>query len=345
MTSSGDKRVAAAREQAPPLTETKPVRVGVVGVGHLGQHHARIYSEHPNAELVAVCDTDRAQARRVAKSAKTHCVHDHRQLIGQVDAVSIAVPTVLHFDIARDFMESGVHVLVEKPITSTIQEASRLIRLSRSKNCILQVGHIERFNAAVVKLREIIEDPLYIVTERLGPYNARVRDVGVVLDLMIHDIDIILQIVNSPVTRIDALGIGIFSEHEDLANARLEFANGCVVNLNASRVSVKSNRKIRIYQPTAYITINYAKQTLQVFYRSEIQKISKRGLLPVVPRARKFRLKQEEPLRAELDHFLDCVRHGRTPDVTAEHGRNALDIAVEITNQIREKVDAHRKRT
>jgi predicted dehydrogenase len=322
--------------------ENRRVRVAVVGVGHLGQHHARIYSELPDVDLVAVCDTNREQAQKVAKTSKTQCVFDHRQLLGQVDAVSIAVPTVAHFDLAKEFMEAGAHALVEKPITSTINEAAELVTVSRRENRILQVGHIERFNAAVVKLREIIEDPLYIVTERLGPYNARVRDVGVVLDLMIHDIDIVLQIVSGRLTRIDALGIGIFSEFEDLANARLEFDSGCVVNLNASRVSVKSTRKIRIFQPSAYITLNYEKQKLDVYYRAELQKLSNRGLLPAIPRARKFRLRRSEPLAAELAHFVECVRHGRTPDVTGEHGLNALEIAVEISKQIRDKVHAYR---
>jgi predicted dehydrogenase len=237
-------------------------------------------------------------------------------------------------------MSKGVHVLVEKPITNTVQEARDLVELSHTKNVILQVGHVERFNAAVRKFREIVQDPVYIVSERLGPYNARVKDCGVVLDLMIHDIDIVLQIVESRVKRIDALGIGIFGDHEDLANARLEFENGCVATLNASRVSVKSNRKIRIYQPTAYITLNYERQTLQVYYKSEIQKLSKRGLLPAIPKGKKFRLRREEPLQAELAHFIDCVRHGRTPDVTAEHGQNALEIAVEISKQIEQKVRA-----
>jgi predicted dehydrogenase len=338
---SGFLGLGAARPS--DIVEMRRLRVAVVGVGHLGQHHARIYSEHPGAELVAICDTDREAAKRVAKAHRTEIVLDHRRLLDQVEAVSIAVPTALHFEIAKDFMERGVHVLVEKPITPTVGEAATLVSLSRQFNVILQVGHVERFNAAVQKLKEIVENPLYIVTERLGPYNARIRDCGVVLDLMIHDIDIILQVVDSPVTRIDALGIGVFGDHEDLANARVEFANGCVVNLNASRVSVKSNRKIRIFQPSAYITLNYAKQTLQVFYRSEIQKLSHRGLLPVVPKARKFRLQREEPLRAELNHFIDCVRNGRTPDVTGEHGLNALELAVEISKQIRDKVDAYRK--
>jgi predicted dehydrogenase len=312
--------------------------VGVVGVGHLGQHHARIYAEEPEVDLVAVCDTNRDQAKKISRLHRTQCVFDHRRLLDQVDAVSIAVPTAQHCELAKRFMEHGVHVLVEKPITSTVEEARDLIGVSHRANTILQVGHVERFNVAVRKLREIVEDPLYIVTERLGPYNARVRDCGVVLDLMIHDIDIILQVVESRVKRIEALGINLFGDHEDLANARLEFENGCVVNLNASRVSVKSNRKIRIFQPSAYITLNYANQTLQVIERSELQRLSKRGLLPVVPRAKKIRLRREEPLRAELANFVECVRHGRTPAVTAEHGRGALEIAVEISRQIREKV-------
>lgn len=338
---STDKTDGKTKATPKRAVTTDKVRVGVVGVGHLGQHHARIYAQHPGVKLVAVSDVDKDQAQKIAKAHGTSAVFDHRQLLDQVDAVSIAVPTSHHFKVASEFMKHGVHVLVEKPITSTVDEAIKLVDLSQKRNTILQVGHIERFNAAVMKLREIVDQPLYIVSERLGPYNARIRDCGVVLDLMIHDIDIILQVVQSRVKSIAALGIGIFSDHEDLANARLEFENGCVVNLNASRISVKSNRKIRIFQPSAYITLNYAKQTLQVYYKSEIQKISKRGLLPVVPRAKKMRLKPEEPLKAELDHFIECVKNGRTPDVTAEHGRNALEIAVEISRQIRERVNEY----
>ncbi len=309
------------------------VRVGVVGVGHLGQHHARNYSELEGCQLVGLADIDRKAAAVMARKFSTQAIFDYRNLIDQVDAVSIVVPTSEHYRVARDFLEAGVHVLVEKPITSTVEEARELIKLARNKERILQVGHIERFNTAVIKLREILTKPGFIECHRLGPYDPRVRDVGVVLDLMIHDIDIILQIVRSPIVSIDAVGVPILSEREDIANARIKFQDGCTANLTVSRVTPTRMRKIRIFQPNTYVSINYQKQSMEVYSREDI-KDAREG----EPRAqivrRRLRLKKEEPLKRELQHFVQCVRDGHEPEVTGEHGHNALGVAIQIVEQL-----------
>lgn len=313
------------------------VRVGVIGVGHLGQHHARNYGAIPGCTLVGVVDVDRKAATRVASSYRTQAFFDHRYLIGQVDAVSIVVPTVYHYATAKDFLENGIHVLVEKPITDDVAKARELIELARDKNLILQVGHIERFNVAVQKLNEILDRPGFIECHRLGPYEPRVKDVGVVLDLMIHDIDIVLQLVKSPIVSIDAVGVPILSPREDIANARITFENGCQANLTVSRVTPNKLRKIRLFQANAYISLDYANQNMEVYTREEIENAA-----PGEPKAqivrRKIRLKKEEPLRAELTHFVDCVRKGEEPQVTGEHGHNALQVAVKVTEIIQGKM-------
>ncbi len=312
------------------------IRVGVVGVGHLGQHHARNYSEMEGCELVGVADLDRKSATRVAEKFRTQAFFDFRMLIGQVDAVSVVVPTTLHFGVARELMESGIHVLVEKPFTTTVEEARTLIGLAREKRVVLQVGHIERFNPAIVKLQEVLTRPGFIECHRLGPYDPRVRDVGVVLDLMIHDIDIVLQLVRSPLVSIDAIGVPILSEREDIANARLKFENGCTANLTVSRVTPNRMRKIRIFQPNTYVSIDYQKQAMEIYRREEIE-----GAVEGEPKAqivrKRLRLKKDEPLKQELTHFVQCVRDGAQPAVTGEHGQNALDVAIRIVEQIQSK--------
>ena len=314
------------------------IRVGVVGVGHLGQHHARNYSEIEGCQLVGVADVDRKAATRVANSFRTQPIFDYRELIGKVDAVSIVVPTSLHHAVASEFLKNGVNVMVEKPITTTVEQARDLIELAAAHNLILQVGHIERFNAAVVKLQDILTNPGFIESHRLGPYDPRVRDVGVVLDLMIHDIDIVLQLVNSPIVSIDAVGVPILSPREDIANARIKFANGCTANLNVSRVSPNKMRKIRIFQPNTYVSVDYMKQAMEVYQKVDIE-----GAAEGEPKAqivrKRLRIKKEEPLKRELLHFLDCVRHGNEPAVTGEHGQNALEVAIKIVEQIQRSVD------
>jgi predicted dehydrogenase len=314
------------------------IRVGVVGVGHLGQHHARNYYEIEGCNLVGVADVDRKAASRIAGSFRTQAFFDYRQLIGQVDAVSVVVPTSMHYAVASEFLKAGVHVMVEKPITTTVDQARGLIELARENNLILQVGHIERFNAAVVKLQEILTNPGFIESHRLGPYDPRVRDVGVVLDLMIHDIDIILQIVRSPIVSIDAVGVPILSpRNEDIANARIKFANGCTANLTVSRVTPNKMRKIRIFQPNTYVSVDYQKQSMEVYQKVDIE-----GAAEGEPKAqivrKRLRIKKEEPLKRELMHFLNCVREGCEPAVTGEHGQNALEVAIQVVEQIHRNV-------
>jgi predicted dehydrogenase len=314
------------------------IRVAVVGVGHLGQHHARIYSENPKCELVGVVDTDKKTAQRIAKQYGTKALYDYRALFGNIDACSIAVPTVGHFAIARECLEQGIHLLVEKPITSTVSEAHQLIDLAHVNSRILQVGHIERFNAAVMRLRQVVTEPAFIEGHRLGPYDARVKDVGVVLDLMIHDLDIILSIVNSPVVSVEGAGVGIYTDKEDIANARIHFENGCIANLTASRVTPTRKRKIRIFQKDAYISVDYIEQEMEIFRKVRIPNPPP-GTPNVSIVRKKERIEKEEPLKVELNHFLDCVLRGKEPLVKGEQARDALQLAVEISDQIRHRLE------
>lgn len=310
------------------------VRVGVIGVGRLGQHHARIYADLPNAELVGVVDTDQQRANKIAKTYRTQALFEHDMLMGKVDAVSIAVPTSAHYAIAREFLENGVHLLIEKPITETVQQARELVEIAHDKNLTLQVGHVERFNAAIVELRNIIKDPAFIEVHRLGPYDPRVQDVGVVLDLMIHDIDIILDVVNSPVKSVDAVGVAIFSDKEDIANARIHFESGCIANITASRITPKKTRKIRFFQEDAYISIDYMKPTMEVFTK-EVVENPREGMPPIDIKRKKVKLKVQEPLKAELEHFLECIERGSKPQITGEKARDALQLAVDISEMVK----------
>jgi len=302
------------------------VCVGVVGVGHLGQHHARIYSQMEGVELVGVVDTNRERAKEIADKYGTTPYFDHRQLIGRVDAVSIAVPTDLHFPIAQDYLRAGVHCLVEKPITETIEQAESLLEIAREENCILQVGHIERYNTALQSIIPRLKKPLFIECERLAPYKGRGVEVGVVLDLMIHDIDIVLSIVKSPISQIDALGVEVLTATEDIANARITFENGAVANLTASRVSQDEVRKMRIFQPDSYISLDYLNQEYKML-RKEGKRIVEQRFSPP----------KEEPLRLELADFIRCVAEAREPQVSGEHGKRALALALHITHLVRER--------
>lgn len=319
------------------------LRVAVVGVGSLGQHHARIYADNPTCDLVAVADTNPKAAKEIARKFKTKAVSDYRELVGKVDAVSIVVPTFLHHEVATFFLSNGVNVLVEKPITVTVKEAHDLIALARKNGLLLQVGHIERFNMAIKRLREICTKPGYIEAHRLGPYNGRILDVGVVLDLMIHDLDIILQLVNSPVVSIDAAGIGVYGKHEDIANVRLHFENGCIANLNASRTSPMRLRKINLFQADMFISADYIEQEIEVYRRIENPYAEDEGDPRVQIIRTKEKVRREEPLKLELESFLLCLRTKSEPIVKGEHARDALELAVQITEQIHERIDTRFK--
>ncbi|MBU1767062.1 MAG: Gfo/Idh/MocA family oxidoreductase [Candidatus Omnitrophica bacterium] len=295
----------------------KRIRVAVIGVGYMGQRHARIFSEIENASLVGVCDSSDEQRDKIALNFDTTPYSDYRQLIGKVDGVSIATPTKFHYLIAKYFLENGIHVLVEKVITSSEKEALELIELSIKNKLVLQVGHVERYNSAVIKLGEIVSSPLFIECHRVGPYPGRGTETNVVKEVMIHDLDIILQLVNSPVKSIDAVGAEVLSKTADIVNARIHFASGCVANVTASRVSEKALRKIRIFQKNSYISLDYFNQTIDMLEKGEGNTIKKTP----VP------IDKKEPLKEELKDFLDCVQYNRQPKVSGEDGLKALQLA------------------
>jgi predicted dehydrogenase len=302
------------------------IKVAVVGVGYLGSIHARIYRELQTCSLVGVCDTDPTRLAHVSSELGVPGYADYRELFDKADAVSITVPTRLHHTIARDFLGRRLHTLVEKPFTATLKEADSLIKIAECNEAILQVGHIERFNSAFSATLKLIQGPRFIECHRLSPFPHRSVDVGVVLDLMIHDIDIVLGLVNSEIKRIDAIGVPVLTEFEDIANARLTFKNGCVCNLTASRISDELVRKIRIFLKHAYISLDYRKEEAFI-YRKTPADITKEAL-PI---------EKEEPLKKELAAFIDCVIHKHTPLVSGRVGRQALAVALAIQKQIWKK--------
>jgi predicted dehydrogenase len=308
------------------------LRVGVVGAGYLGRFHAEKYARMDNVELVGVVDIDKFQAEEVAGRFNTKAYLHHKHLFGKVDAVSIVVPTPAHFSVAKDFLENNIDVLIEKPMSETIEQADELIDFAKSRNLIIQVGHLERFNPAVVALRDIIKQPMFIESHRLSIYKDRCTDVSVVLDLMIHDIDIILNFVRSEIVNIHAAGIPVISGHVDIANARLEFKSGCVANVTASRISTKNERKIRLFQKDTYISVDFANQGITVIQRND--KV-KGGLIPGME-IKQLSFAKGDALEDELKSFVKTVRRRENPEVTGQMGRDALKIALSIMKQIRD---------
>jgi len=300
-----------------------PVKVAVIGVGKLGARHAEVYSKLHGVELVGVCDVVENRAKETAHRCKTRIFKNHRDLLKLVDAASIVVPSHKHFEISRDFLENGVHLLIEKPITTTLADADEIIRLAGVHKCLIQVGHIERFNSAVRTIKNIIKTPRFIECHRLGPYDPRVSDVSVTLDLMIHDIDIVLDLVKSPIENVDAVGAFILSKTEDIANARIRFANQTICNLTASRVTPDVTRRIRIFQDNAYISLDYVTQEAEI-YTKENNHIHHR----------KIDITKSDSLKEELTHFTECIRSGTRPLVSGKEGRDALALAIEISKQI-----------
>jgi len=315
----------------------KRLKTAVIGAGYLGKFHAQKYASLEQSELVAVVDNNADAATQIAAQNNARAVTDYRELFGKVDAVSIVVPTDLHHRIARDCLENGMDVLVEKPMTVTLEEADDLIALARKNNRILQVGHLERFNAAVLALEGVLKNPLFIEAHRLAPFKARGTEVDVILDLMIHDIDIILNMVNAPVTAIHAVGVPVLSpEKNDIANVRLEFETGCIANITASRISMKEMRKTRIFQPDAYISINFATQQADVYKRMmDAEAIDE---MPQIMYD-EINIDQGDALLAEISSFLDSATKRCEPAVSGEAGRNALKVALEIIEQVE-----HRKK-
>jgi predicted dehydrogenase len=300
------------------------VRMGVVGVGHLGAIHAKIYSRLDNVDLVGVCDCNLTRAIEIGERFHTASYADYEELFGKVDAASIAVPTSLHYNIAKEFLKGGIHVLIEKPITKTLSEASELIEIAKEKDLIIQVGHIERFNSAILAIESYLEKPKFIECQRLGPFHKRVKDVGVVLDLMIHDIDIVLGLVKKDVVTIEAVGLSTVSHHEDVANVRLTFEDATIADITASRVTKDVVRKIRIFQEDSYISLDYLTQEAAIFRKVDDKIVKER-----------IKIKKKEPLKKELKSFIDCVKNHKKPLVSGVEGRRALQVALEIIEKIR----------
>lgn len=303
--------------------EVTEIRTAVIGTGYLGRFHAEKYTTLPGSRLVAVVDADAARAAEIGARLGVESTTDYRNLAGRVDAVSVAVPTPLHYEIGEFFLSRGVHVLVEKPMACTVAEADGLIRAAQEHGCVLQVGHLERFNPAVISVRDRVHHPLFIEAHRISPFQVRGTDVNVVLDLMIHDIDLILSLVDSPITRVDTVGVPVLTGGVDIANARLQFENGCVANVTASRVSNKTERKMRIFESDTYVSIDFQQKSVEIRQRRD-------GRIE----AETLSHEAGDSLRAQIDSFLGAIRNGTRPVVSGADGRRALETALAISEQL-----------
>lgn len=310
---------------------TDKLRVGVVGVGYLGRFHALIYSRMPNIDLVGVVDSNSDTANAVAEEAGCAAFYDHHELLGKVDAVSIVVPTTLHLEIARPFLEAGIHTLLEKPIASSVEEGKEIVELAAKHDSLLQIGHLERFNAGIMALAEKIGEatPRFIEAHRMGAFVARATDVDVVSDLMIHDIDIILSLVKSDIASVSAIGTPVLTDHIDIANARLEFENGSVANVIASRVSEKKSRRFRVFGPKHYLSLDFIDQKIDIAYPK-----AKPGQEWPEVAVETMVVEPVKPLDAELEAFARCVLNREKPLVDGHVGLEALDVAMRVKQAI-----------
>jgi DUF1009 family protein/predicted dehydrogenase len=320
-----------------PLITTSPAapRVGVIGVGYLGRFHAEKYAAMEDANLVAVVDLESDRAQEIADRFSCQAHKSYRELFGELDAVSVVVPTQDHYTVSRDFLEAGIHVMVEKPMTSTLEEADSLIDLARARNLVLQVGHLERFNPAVVAAREHVHQPFFVESHRLASFTERGTEVDVILDLMIHDIDIILSLVPFPLEDLRVGGVKVLTPHTDIANVRLEFASGCIANVTASRISAKKMRKIRIFQLDSYLSIDCAEKEVELYRKLDGRDADgfpeiEYQLLPVL---------DTDPLEEELRAFLGSVCDGKKPLVGGEEGRKALEVAIRVSELIHDRME------
>jgi predicted dehydrogenase len=301
----------------------KKLRVGVVGVGHIGSNHARLYAEIPSTDFTAIYDLDLPKGNAIGKKFGTTAAKSLDDFIEMIDAASVATPTNTHYEVARSLLARGKHLLVEKPITDNTAHAGELVDLAARNGLILQVGHVERFNPVLSALEKHLMRPRFIEAHRLAPYPDRSTDIGVVLDLMIHDLEVILHFVQSPVQSIDAVGVPVLSRGEDIANARLRFESGCVANVTSSRISPERMRKIRVFQEDAYLSLDYQNQSGEI-YRRAGGRITRD----------KVEIEREEPLKRQLMSFIDCASTGREPRVSGFQATAALELAVEITKRI-----------
>jgi predicted dehydrogenase len=306
------------------------LRTAVIGVGYLGKFHAQKFAQIPGSKLIAVVDVDEAARERVAGELGVDAIGDYRKLIGAVDAVSVVVPTPAHFEVAEAFLDGGAHVLVEKPITETVEQAARLVEIARRRNVVLQVGHLERFNPAVRALESRLKNPRFVESVRIAPYQVRGTDVDVVLDLMIHDIDLIQFIAGSPIDRVEAVGAAVITDKPDVANARIRFESGCIANVTASRTSLKVERKVRIFQEACYFSADLHQKSVSVYRKAE----SAVGPLGLPISIEQLVCDDGDALRLEIEAFLDAVRNGTPPMVSGEDGMQALKTAIDIIAQV-----------
>ena len=332
------------------MTTSEPVRTAVIGVGHLGKEHARILAALPQSKLVAVADVDRQRADMIARQCATQACDSHLDLLGRIDAAVVAVPTLSHFQVAGDLLGRGMAVLVEKPLAASVEEARAMVELSQQTGAVLQVGHIERFNPVIAALKQFSGTPKYIDCERLGPFSFRSTDIGVVFDVMIHDVDLVLGLVGSPVESVEAFGVSVFGQHEDIAKARLRFANGCIADLTASRCSVRASRCMRLWSAAGYISLDFGNRQATIIQPSqalrrrdvdfanvrreqipELQKKLFSEFLTIEP----IEVDLHEPLAKELESFLDCVVTGRRPVVGGDEALAAVETATMILQSLR----------
>ncbi|MDJ0817411.1 MAG: Gfo/Idh/MocA family oxidoreductase [Desulfobacterales bacterium] len=313
------------------------IRVGVIGVGYLGQYHAEKYSQMDNVNLVGVADIDQARAEAIAARYDSRAFTDYRDLLCKVDAVSIVVPTESHFDVGLESLKRDVDVMIEKPMTTTLEQADKLIEIAETKRRILQVGHLERFNPAVLALKDFITRPMFIEVHRLSIFKDRSTDVSVVLDLMIHDIDILLNIVKSNIQSIHAAGVPVICDHADIANVRMQFNSGCVANVTASRISTKNQRKIRIFQKDTYISVDFASREITLIRRNEKNSNS------VVPgmEFQQMCFTEADVLEDELTSYVQSVSTRKAPVVSGHAGRKALAVALDIMGQVDEAIEKY----
>jgi predicted dehydrogenase len=320
------------------------IKVGVIGVGHLGEHHARIYSELPQAELIGVYDVDLEKARVKAEKYKTEYFGELDQLLQKVEAVSLVVPTSSHYEVAKKVLNHGTHILIEKPITETVEQAEELIRISREKKLTLQVGHIERFNPVLKAIEGIKLEPKFIESHRLSSFQERGTDVAVILDLMIHDLDLILYLVKDKIKSMQASAVSVITETEDIANARITFERGCVANITASRISARPMRKLRIFQKNSYLSLDFLEKSAEIYSLVEAEDVKmpvEKTIVGQIPTERtgktivyeKPQVKKEDMLTSELSSFLHSVNTKTPPFVTGEQAKEALELALSIRKE------------
>ncbi|MBN2054032.1 Gfo/Idh/MocA family oxidoreductase [bacterium] len=305
------------------------IKAGVVGVGHLGRHHARLYGVLPDVQLVGIADVDEKRGRERAEEYNAAFYTEYRELLGKVDVVSIAVPTTMHHRVTKEFLDAGIHVLLEKPIATSLLEADELVTLADDRGVMLQVGHLERFNPAVLAVKDKLKAPLFIEAHRIGPFSNRGTDVDVILDLMIHDLDLVLHFVKQPVAALHSVGVPVLSDQADIANCRIEFEGGCVANLTASRASLEPLRKMRIFQADSYISMDFQKRQSVMVARNRSVPFDftnpMKSILPVPLDNR-----EGEPLKLEIESFVACVAAGRQPEASGRAARDALALALEV---------------